>query len=59
MVTNKRGYTRGDVNVLKQVSINFDSSSYIEDTDWDKYEHDCLGHQIVELKDIHEELRFS
>jgi len=41
---------------LKQVSINFDSSSYIEDTDWDKYAHNCLGHQAIELKDMHEEL---
>ena len=39
----------------KQVKIDFDSS-WILDIDWKQYEHDCLGHQQVELKDIHDKV---
>lgn len=38
---------------LQSVEIDYDFS-FIYSMDWLKYEHDCLGHQQVELKDIHE-----
>ena len=38
---------------LKEVSINY-NFDFIYDIDWEQFEHDCLGHQQVELKDIHE-----
>ena len=40
---------------LKQVSIDY-NFDFIYDIDWEQYEHDCLGHQQVELKDIHEKV---
>ena len=39
----------------KEVKIDFDSS-FIYDVEWEKFEHDCLGHQQVELKDIHDKV---
>ena len=43
---------------LKRVKVNYDFS-FIYDIDWNIYEHDCLGHQQAELKDIHDEVGFS
>lgn len=40
---------------LKEVKVNYDFS-FIYDIDWNIYEHDCLGHQQAELKDIHDEV---
>lgn len=40
---------------LKRVKVNYDFS-FIYDIDWNIYEHDCLGHQQAELKDIHDEV---
>ena len=40
---------------LKEVKIDFDSS-FIYDIEWEKFEHNCLGHQQVELKDIHDKV---
>jgi len=38
---------------LKSVKVDYDFS-FIYDIDWSVYEHDCLGHQQIELTDIHE-----
>lgn len=38
---------------VKPVKVDYDFS-YIYSLPWADYEHNCLGHQQVELKDIHD-----
>ena len=40
---------------LKEVSIDY-NFDFIYDIEWEQFEHDCLGHQQVELKDIHDKV---
>lgn len=38
---------------LKHVRIDYDFS-FIYDLNWNQYEHNCIGHQQIELKDIYD-----
>jgi len=40
---------------LREVKVDYDFG-FIFDIDWENYEHDCLGHQQTELKDIHDKV---
>ncbi|MGB2116783.1 MAG: hypothetical protein ACPHXS_04350 [Flavobacteriaceae bacterium] len=40
---------------LREVKVDYDFG-FIFDIDWENYEHDCLGHQQNELKDIHDKV---
>jgi len=40
---------------IKEVSVHYDFN-FMFDVEWENYEHDCLGHQKEELKDIHEKV---